>query len=221
MPWYTSPGARPPDLTQGGCRSEVKMSALSQQDVALMERIHSGDAAAFRQLSDDHLNSIVRFAFRIVHNHAEAEDIAQETFLRAWQRAGDFEPRARLTTWLFTIAKNLALDRLRAQNRKGTHLVLDEERDRAPGSERPSQLLVEKVSSIRVERAIASLPERQRIAICLWHEQGLSNPEIATVLSCSVEAVESLLARGRRALRELLASQGPALPSHSSSAKTS
>ena len=92
MPWYTSPGARPPDLTQGGCRSEVKISALSQQDVALMERIHSGDAAAFRQLSDDHLNSIVRFAFRIVHNHAEAEDIAQETFLRAWQRAGDFEP---------------------------------------------------------------------------------------------------------------------------------
>ena len=191
------------------------MSAEFAEDAALMRRIAQGDSRAFRELSDRHLNSIVRFARRLVSNHAEAEDIAQETFLRAWQRAGEYEPRARLSTWLFAVAKNLAIDRLRKQGRRGAHVELDDERDMAPRADRPSGLLIEKAQSITVEKAIAALPERQRVAVVLWHEEGLSNPEIANVLDCSVEAVESLLARGRRTLRQLLASKAPSLPPQS------
>lgn len=188
------------------------MGAQLEEEAALMKRIAEGDALAFRQLSDAHLTAIVRFAYRLVLNHAEAEDIAQETFLRVWQSASGYQPRARLSTWLHTIARNLAIDRLRKQGRRGAHHEFDEERDVDDGANRPSQLVVEKATTLRVERAIAALPERQRAAVVLWHEQGLSNPEIAQVLECTTEAVESLLSRGRRALRQLLTSQAPTLP---------
>jgi RNA polymerase sigma-70 factor (ECF subfamily) len=187
------------------------MQAGSQleKDQALMKRVAAGDARAFRELSETHLDSIVRFAYRITGRHAEAEDIAQDTFLRAWQRAQDYEPKARLSTWLHTIAKNLAIDRLRKERRRGAHVEVDAERDMAPASGRPSQLLLQKSRSLAVEQALAALPERQRVALVLSHEQGLSNPEIASVLQCSVEAVESLLSRARSALRKLLQSTPP------------
>lgn len=182
------------------------MTTSSTSDEMLMKRVAKGDAAAFRTIVDAHLNAITTFTYRIVHNHAEAEDIAQETFLRVWQKAGNYKPTARLATWIHAIAKNLAIDRLRKKGRRGAHVELDAERDAAPKSNRPSRLLERKAQQLSVEQAIASLPERQRMAVVLWHEQGLSNPEIASVLQCSVEAVESLLARGRRGLRTLLES---------------
>lgn len=99
-------------------------------DYELMQRVASGDAAAYRQLSTSHLGAIVTYAFRLTKNHAEAEEIAQETFLRAWQNAGRYEPQARVSTWLHRIAHNLALDLLR--KRRGESYELDDERDAAP-----------------------------------------------------------------------------------------
>lgn len=171
-------------------------------DYELMQRVASGDAAAYRQLSTSHLGAIVTYAFRLTKNHAEAEEIAQETFLRAWQNAGRYEPQARVSTWLHRIAHNLALDLLR--KRRGESYELDDERDAAPPSNQPARLLEEKTRALSVQAALDTLPERQRVALVLCHEQGLSNPEIALVLETGVEAVESLLARGRRRLRELL-----------------
>lgn len=182
------------------------------EDQALMKRVARGDAGAFRELSETHLKAIVTFSYRMLWSQAEAEDIAQETFLRAWQHADDYEPKAKLSTWLHRIARNLAIDRLRKQKSRGEHYSHDDEREVAPESGRPSRLLAQKTTAISVQEALSQLPERQSSALTLCHEQGYSNPEIAEILECSVEAVESLLSRGRRALRELLKQENEPTP---------
>lgn len=175
-----------------------------ESDGALFQRIASGDALAFRQLTDSHLAMIVTYASRIVQSQAEAEDVAQETFLRAWQKAASYEPRARARTWLLAIAHNLAIDRIR--RRKSRAETGDEglETEDVPSSTEPARLLARKESAEAVRAAISKLPERQRAALLLCHEQGLQGTEIAKVLGVSAEAVESLLSRARRTLRELL-----------------
>jgi RNA polymerase sigma-70 factor, ECF subfamily len=170
-----------------------------EDEIELMRRTAKGDAAAFRTLSDVHLGKIMSFAYRLLHDRTEAEDVAQETFLRLWKDAARYEPRARVGTWLHRIAHNLCIDRLRKRRERPTE-NMDEERV----SQEPGGLLDRKRVAGAVERALAALPERQRAAIALVHYQGLSNIEAAEVLGVGVEAVESLLARGRRSLREML-----------------
>lgn len=177
-----------------------------------MERIARGDAGAFRELSDTHLGPIVTYANRLVKSQAEAEEVAQETFLRVWQNANSYEPRAKLSTWVHTIARNIAIDRLRKKSRSEEAFEIDDERDEAPLSGRPSRLLLKKQEHEIVQEALDQLPERQKSALLLCHEQGLSNPEIAEVLGTSVEATESLLSRGRRKLRQLLSGTSIASP---------
>jgi RNA polymerase sigma-70 factor (ECF subfamily) len=174
-----------------------------------MERIADGDALAFRKLSDEHLQAIVTFSHRLVRNHAEAEDIAQETFLRVWQKADSYQPKAKVSTWFHTIARNIAIDRMRKRSRREEAFEIDDERDASPDSAVPSQLLAEKRTQQKIERALSSLPERQRSALALCHEEGLNNQAIAEIMSCSVEAVESLLSRGRRTLREIMSQSAP------------
>lgn len=179
------------------------MTASSSSDFELMKRIASGDARAFRELSSSHLKAIVTYCYRLLGNHAEAEEIAQEVFLRAWQKADVYQPTARVSTWLHSIAHNLAIDTLR--KRHGGTLELDDERDQAPTSNNPAQLLQRKAVAQCVQAALDALPPRQKMALLLAHEQGLKNPEIAEVLGLGVEAVESLLSRGRKRLRQVLA----------------
>jgi RNA polymerase sigma-70 factor (ECF subfamily) len=171
----------------------------SEQDADLMRRVAEGEAPAFRQIADRHLGSIVRYAFRLLGNREEAEEVAQETFLRAWQHARTYEPTAKLSTWLHTIAHNAAVDRLR-KRRETASAELDD----LPASGRPSLLLAHKETALAVNSALDSLAPRQRAAVSLVHYQGLSGSEAAKVLGVEVEAVESLLARGRRKLRHLL-----------------
>lgn len=154
---------------------------------------------AFRQLADRHLDSVVRFATRWLGRRDEAEEVAQETFLRVWQHARSYEPTARVSTWLHRIAHNAAVDRLRKR-----HETTSDEIDDQPASNRPSLLLSQKETALAVQTALDSLAPRQRAAITLVHYQGLSGAETAEVLDVEVEAVESLLARGRRKLRQLL-----------------
>lgn len=169
-----------------------------------MQRVAEGDALAFRELTELHLQAIVTFCFRFTGNRAEAEEIAQEVFLRAWQRANEYEPKARVTTWLHRIAHNLAIDTLRRRSTKTTAIEdLDVEPSQS-SSENPLQLLERKHAARGVQVELERLPERQKMALLLCHEQGLSNPEIAEVLGTGVEAVESLLSRARRALRTAL-----------------
>jgi RNA polymerase sigma factor (sigma-70 family) len=170
-------------------------------EIELVRLAGQGDARAFRSLSDHFLPKIVAYAQRLLGRPAEAEDVAQETFLRLWQHAARWSPDARLATWLFRVAHNLAIDRLRVRREAGSAAL-----EHAAAEDRPSGLLQRKQLAGAVEQAMLVLPERQRAAIALCHYEGLGNPEIAAVLEVSVEAVESLLSRGRRALRETLTS---------------
>ncbi len=134
-------------------------------------------------------------------NQADAEDVTQEVMLRLWKmaptwRSGD----ARLSTWLWRVTANLCTDRLRAR-RPGSPLSPDETADH-----RPAQLdrMMEGERSRALEEALSALPARQRIAVVLRHLEGRSNPEIAEILDTTIEAVESLLTRGVRRLRDRL-----------------
>src|SRR5262249_29512445 len=151
------------------------------------------DPAAFRALADAHLTKIMNFAYRLLKDQGEAEDVAQETFLRLWKDAARYEPRARVTTWLHRIAHNLCVDRLRGRREQPSEAVGEERTSLEPGG-----LLDRKRVALVVEQALGELPERQRAAIALVHYQGLGNVEAAEVLDVGVEALESLLARGRR-----------------------
>jgi RNA polymerase sigma-70 factor, ECF subfamily len=120
--------------------------------------------------------------------------------LRLWTEAKAFEPRAQPKTWLYRIARNQCIDRLRKRRSHGQEQELSDE----ASGDRPSGLFARKQAAQRVEHALSKLPERQRAALTLVHYEGLSGAEACEVLDVSAEALESLLARGRRSLRELL-----------------
>lgn len=183
------------------------MSEALEADRKLLARVASGDQEAFAELSSKHLGAIVTYATRLTKSRTDAEDVAQETFLRAWQNAHRYEARSPAVAWLLTIARNAAIDRLRKKPRAS--LEVDDARDRAPDSTKPSELLEKKDERARVEAALDALPERQKEALLLTHEQGLRPPEVAEILGVTVEAVESLLSRGRRALRQALSEKSP------------
>ncbi len=171
-----------------------------------MERLRGGDSGAFGELMGRHLGAVAGFSYRMLGNAAEADDIAQETFLRLWRNRSTWEPRAQLRTWLFRVARNLCVDRFRRRE-----VVTDEfpeladERRSAFGDVQQRQ--VERI----VADALAALPERQRAAIGFVYYEGLSNIEAADILDVTVEAIESLLARARRSLRERLRDLHPHL----------
>jgi RNA polymerase sigma-70 factor, ECF subfamily len=168
---------------------------------ALIARVADGDVRAYRELVDRYLPGIHNFAARLLGNRAEAEEVCQETFLRLWNKAGSFVPHAKPATWLYRIAHNLAVDRLRSRREVAAPAVLED----APASGRPSVALSRKRVALAVQAALAELPERQRAALELVHYQGMTSAEAAEVLGVNVRALESLLARGRRKLREVLA----------------
>jgi len=165
-----------------------------------MGQVAKGDAQAGRHLVDRHLAPVTRFAFRMLGNAAEAEDVAQETFIRLWRQAATWEPRAKVSTWLHRVAHNLCIDRIRA--RREVHSV-DAAESEDPRPSIPTQL--EQLQAARaLTDAMQSLPERQLAAITLVYYQGLDNREAAEVMGVHVDAVESLLARARKNLRKLM-----------------
>ena len=179
----------------------ARVTVMEESDETLMRRVGDGDPEACRALVERYLGRIVAFAARTLGNPADAEDVAQETFVRLWSGARRWRPgEARLPTWLHRVALNLCLDRLR-RRREAPLDSVPEPVDPSP----PTIVLLERQAiGLRVNRELAALPPQQRIAITLCHYQGLGNIEAADVMSVSVEALESLLARGRRTLRARL-----------------
>lgn len=167
-----------------------------------MVRIAAGDAAACQQVVERHLARILALAARILGDRSEAEDVAQETFLRLWSHAGRWRPgTARLGTWLHRVAVNLCLDRRKRRRDAQIDDVLPDLPD--PQSD-IARALEDKDLAQHVQVEIMRLTDAQRMAITLCHYQGLRNTEAADMMTISVEALESLLARARRILRERL-----------------
>jgi RNA polymerase sigma-70 factor (ECF subfamily) len=173
----------------------------NEDETALLARISAGDAQAFRALVDRHLATVLAIARRMLKDDAEAEDVAQETLLRLWRNAANLQlGPGGVRPWLRRVASNLCIDRVRA--RRNTTVV-----DQVPEESEPAgqmRQLAERELGTRVDAALKALPERQRLAITLFHYEGMSQIEVGAALGISDEAVESLLARARRTLKATL-----------------
>jgi RNA polymerase sigma-70 factor, ECF subfamily len=180
----------------------------SEDETVLLARVAAGDEQAFRGLLDRHLPTVLAIGRRMLRDDAEAEDVAQETLLRLWRNAAGLElgPNG-VRPWMRRVVSNLCIDRVRARRNTTVTDEVPEE------SEPPSQMrqLAERELGSRVDAALKALPERQRLALTLFHYEGMSQIEVGSVLGISDEAVESLLARARRTLKASLKDEWRAL----------
>jgi RNA polymerase sigma-70 factor (ECF subfamily) len=176
-----------------------------------MRRVQSGDMDALRALIDEHKNRVAAGVARMAGPGFDAEEITHEVFVRVWKSAARYEPSARFTTWLFTIARNLVLNEIRYKTRHPTvsrdALAQEggamEECAQEAGARPDSALLASELEEA-IDRALQALPENQRTAVIMRRYEELSYEEIASVLEVSVSSVKSLLFRARTTLRELL-----------------
>lgn len=172
-------------------------------DQATMAAIAAGDRAVFARLVGAVSPMLLRFARgTLAGNSADAEEVVQEALIRLWQQAPSWRPAGRISTWLHQVVYRLAIDQLR---RHRPTIDLDGDMEFADGAPLPGARMALRESVRAVQAAVAALPVRQRTAIVLCHYQGLSQNEAAAVMGVGEDAYESLLARGRRALRAALA----------------
>lgn len=182
------------------------MAGIDDPDEDLVRRVGQGDPAAIQAMVARKLPRMLALAQRMLGDPVEAEDVAQEAMMRAWRQAPRWTPgKAKFDTWLHRVALNLCYDRLRRRR----EIPTDTLPERADESAAPDRGLLASDVGVRVDAALARLPERQREAIVLCHYQELTNIEAAALMAVSVDALESLLARGRRALRQALADLAP------------
>lgn len=178
-------------------------------DVNLMASIANGDKNAFNHFLSRHLPAVVQFARRYLSSQADAEDIAQETFFRVWRKAVTWQPQGYSPRgWLYRIAYNLCIDEIRRKP-VNQHLSNDVTENISEQDSDSLEVSIETDSDLyRLTHLLKQLPERQRTALSLCALQGLSNKEAAIVMDISIDALESLLSRGRRQLRNHMKNDG-------------
>lgn len=196
-------------MTAGRSTKKRKLARLQDEETCLLEAFAAGDDRASLHLIERLSPRVLTQATRMLGNRPEAEDITQEAMLRLWRAAPNWEARAKVSTWLYRVTANLCLDRLRAR------------RPSVPFDGVPSGIssadpmiigqLQHEARLDALRRALGELPERQALAVSLRFIERLGNPEIAAIMDIGVEAVESLTARGKRALSNALSSQKEAL----------
>lgn len=189
------------------------MPANPDPDAILMLRVKRGDRVAFAELVEKYKQPVMNLVYRTLHDEAEAEDLAQNVFLQVYKSAKRYESRAKFSTWLFTIARNLCLNEIRRRSR---HPADSLEETHAEHEDQPRQQFEDKSSvpppekllygelAQKIEEALARLPENQRTAILLCRQEESSYEEIAEILGCSLSATKSLIHRGRETLKEKL-----------------
>lgn len=171
-------------------------------DGYLVRRAQEGYVDAYAELVDRHAGLAYRVALRLLGNHHDAEDVAQEALVTAWQQLPRFKGTSSFTTWLYQIVTRKALNRI---TRTRASQSLDLLGDVGDAADEPAQRLERDLTVDAVTDAVTALPPPQRIAIVLRHFEGLSNAEIARITGSSVPAVRSHLFRGRRTLSQTLA----------------
>jgi RNA polymerase sigma-70 factor, ECF subfamily len=171
-----------------------------KDDHALLAHIQDGSHDAFAVLVQRYTERFYRLAYRYVHNKETAEDIVQEAFLKLWGAPSRWQPErnTKFTTWFYRIVVNLCLD----WQKKKRPLALDEEVLLADARETPDAELIRAQEQQVLEREIAALPERQRMALNLCFEEGLSNQEAAEVIGVRLKALQSLIMRAKATLKE-------------------
>ncbi len=181
-----------------------KTEDQGEDDADLMRLVAKGDQRAFQRLMQKHLSRAVRLASRMMGGDLHAEDVAQDAFIRVWKHAPSWKDAdvagAKFTTWFYKIVLRLCID----QKRKNRFVPIDdmpEPADAAPNADARMEMQEKRE---KVKKALQDLPERQRAALMLTFYEELSNQESADALGISVKAVESLLVRGRRTLKEEL-----------------
>jgi RNA polymerase sigma-70 factor (ECF subfamily) len=188
--------------------------ALRDPDIRVMLRVRDDDSQAFAELVEAYHHRLVTVMHHLVGNAEEAEDLAQEVFLRVYRGRKKYHPKAKFSTWLYTIANNLALNVLRTRQRKPT--IPLNVRDSGPLGPRPAEQLVldrqdqphqrmqQRELAAVVKQALDTLNERQRVAVVLNKFEDMNYAEIAEVMGLTTKAVKSLLSRARDNLREAL-----------------
>jgi RNA polymerase sigma-70 factor (ECF subfamily) len=175
-----------------------------EPEIAWMARIKEGDMEAFRMLVETHQARVIGTISKMLGSDAEAEDLAQQVFIRIWKSAPRYRPTAKFTTWLFRITRNLVFNELRRKR----HFVENPEEVGEPVErveKEPDQVLLEGELQKAIQAAINQLPESQRMAIILRRYEEMSYEDIAKVMETTVPAVKSILFRARAELREKLA----------------
>ncbi|SPF78082.1 ECF RNA polymerase sigma factor SigW [Pseudoprimorskyibacter insulae] len=176
-------------------------ASSDETDDALLARYATGDAAAARALTARLTPRVYGHAYRLLGDRAEAEDVTQEALLRLWRIAPNWrEGEAKVSTWLYRVTANLCTDRVRRKRPSGME-DMPEMADDGPGADSAMQ---ERARADALQSALHDLPDRQRQAVVLRHIEELGTPEIAAIMDIGPRAVESLVARGKRALAEIL-----------------
>lgn len=189
------------------------MAVPVDPDAALMLRVKRGDMKAFEELAEKYKQPIVNLMYRMLRDLDEAEDLAQNVFIRVYQSADRYEVSAKFSTWIFTIARRLCLNEIRRRGRHPAESLDSSQNDNEEQPARqfedvktfsPPETFLHGELAQKIEEALAQLPEKQRLAIVLCRQDELSYEEIAEVLGCSVPATKSLIHRGRETLKEKL-----------------
>ena len=193
----------------GKDREDQRRSEDDAEDVRLMRLVARGDTRAFEEVIERHQALVAGTAARMLGSNSDVEDIAQQVFIRVWKSARRYVPRAKFTTWLLKITRNLVFNELRrAKRRAQVPLQSDPGIEEIPLKDEtnpaPDASLLEDELQRAIEEAIMQLPESQRMALVLRRYEQLSYEEIAEVLDLSVPAVKSVLFRARTELRSRL-----------------
>lgn len=179
-------------------------------DTALMVQAAKGDNASFELLLHRYRTPVVSHLYRFVRNHAIAEELAQDVFMRIYRSRAKYQPDAKFTTWLYRISTNVALNWRRDTRREAGVLRLDEVLPRARKLDvldhmpRADELLIRESRASEVRAAVETLPSKQLAAVMLHKYEGLDYAEIARILGCTIPALKSLLFRAYETLRRRL-----------------
>lgn len=179
------------------------------EDIRLMRLVAEGDTTAFEKLVERHQALVAGTVARMLSSNSDVEDIAQQVFVRVWKSAGRYVARAKFTTWLLKITRNLVFNEMRrAKRQPRVPVQIEPESAEMPlkdeATATPDTTLLQAELQSAIETAITLLPETQRMALVLRRYEELSYEEISDVLDLSVPAVKSLLFRARTELRERL-----------------
>ncbi len=208
---------------------------MARSDVQLMLEAKAGNDASFEHLLQRYRTPLVNFLYRMVRDSATAEDLTQEVFLRVYRARHGYEASAKFTTWLFRIATNLALNRIRDTRHQQMEVSIDAPAEEdAPAMELPArelrvdEFLIERDRAELIRRAVEALPEKQRAAVLLHKYEDMDYCEIAKILACSESALKSLLFRAYETLRiqlaplvSMAASPAPAAPAEAGKGRLS